>query len=308
MVLRLCRFEDGYGFVVGDEVVDITDRVAAASGNAMIGDPLITALPTLAALTPGTLSGARRRRLGEVALLSPVERPTKILAAPNNYRAHAAEMMSDAAMSLGRSGGLLEAGLFLKATTSLVGPAQGIAKRFPERRTDHEVELVAVIGRVVSDVPRAEALAYVAGYSLGLDITLRGPEERSLRKSIDTYTVLGPWLVTADEISDIGAIEMSLSVNGEIRQSTSLSDLVFGVAEQIEYASRFYTLYPGDLIFTGTPAGVGPIQPGDVLRAEATMIGAMDVHVRAFEPPPRDEHGIAADSSRGRADRASRCV
>jgi len=144
-----------------------------------------------------------------------------------------------------------------------------------------------VIGRTASDVSQADALDYVAGYSLGLDITLRGAEERSLRKSIDTYTVLGPWLVTADEVSDIGAMEMSLSVNGEIRQATSLSDMVFGVAEQIEYASRFYTLHPGDLIYTGTPAGVGPIHPGDVLRAEASIIGAMDVQVRAFEPRPR---------------------
>jgi 2-keto-4-pentenoate hydratase/2-oxohepta-3-ene-1,7-dioic acid hydratase in catechol pathway len=112
---------------------------------------------------------------------------------------------------------------------------------------------------------------------------VRGQQERSLRKSIDSYTVMGPWLVTIDEMPDVGPLRMALSVNGEPRQTTLLSDMVFTVAEQIEYVSRYYTLHPGDLFYTGTPAGVGPIRPGDIIHAECEIIGAMDVAVRAAE-------------------------
>jgi 2,4-diketo-3-deoxy-L-fuconate hydrolase len=278
--LRICRFDGGYGLLDGDDIVDITGLVAPGGG---LGDALIAALPGLR----GAATGARRRPLGSVDMLSPVASPTKILAAPNNYRAHTAEMQADAAASgAGRAAGIHEAGFFLKATTSLVGPSEGIAQRFLDRRTDHEVELVAVIGRRIDrPLDPGEALGAVAGYSLGLDITLRGPEERSLRKSIDTYTVLGPYLVTADEVPDVPGIHMRLSVNGEVRQSTPLSDMVVDVGGMVAYASRFYTLYPGDLIYTGSPAGVGPITPGDLLHAEATGLGSMDVRVRAAEPP-----------------------
>lgn len=185
------------------------------------------------------------------------------------------------------AGTLHEAGFFLKATSSLVGPSEGIVLRFPDRRTDHEVEAVAVIGDIVTTpVSAAEALDHVAGYSIGLDITLRGPEERSLRKSIDTYAVLGPWLVTADEIPDLSRLTMRLSLNGSLRQSVRLSEMLFDVAEQIVCASQFYTLYPGDLIYTGTPAGVGPIHSGDMINAEIEFIGQMSVHVRAADKGP----------------------
>ena len=102
-----------------------------------------------------------------------------------------------------------------------------------------------MIGKPASRVARADALDYVAGYCIGLDISIRGPEERSLRKSPDSYSVLGPWLVTADEIPDPGALELRLSVNGQVRQQSNTSDLILGVAELIEYASSFYTLVPG---------------------------------------------------------------
>ncbi len=175
------------------------------------------------------------------------------------------------------------AGLFLKATSSLVGAGEGIALRKLDRRSDHEVELAFVIGKRASRVARADALQYVAGYCIGLDITIRGPEERSLRKSVDSYSVLGPWLVTADEIQNPGALGLRLSVNGEIRQQSNTADLILGVPELIEYASSFYTLFPGDVIFTGTPEGVGPIRPGDTITACIETIGTMQVAVRAAE-------------------------
>jgi len=153
--------------------------------------------------------------------------------------------------------------------------------RKPDRRNDHEVELAVVIGKTASNVPRAEAARYVAGYSIGLDLTIRGPEDRSLRKSADTYTVLGPWLVTADEIPDPGSLDLSIQVNGEMRQHSNTKYMILGVPELIEYASSFYTLHPGDVIVTGTPEGVSPLQPGDAIVATVENIGSMEVAVRA---------------------------
>jgi 2,4-diketo-3-deoxy-L-fuconate hydrolase len=277
--VKFCRFAGGYGLIQGDDVVDITQHVPAMGED--IGDPLVRALPRLRALNANALAKANRRRIADVKLLSPVRNPTKILAAPNNYRDHTAEMQNVDPAASTRMANMEEAGFFLKATSSLVGPSEGIVLRFPTRRTDHEVELVVVIGEIISQpVEATQAARFIAGYSIGLDITLRGPEERSLRKSIDTYTVLGPTLVTPDEAGDVSKSQMRLSVNGELRQSTPLSDMVFNVEEQIAYASRFYTLYPGDLIYTGTPAGVGPIRPGDVIHADISKLGEIEVHVR----------------------------
>jgi 2-keto-4-pentenoate hydratase/2-oxohepta-3-ene-1,7-dioic acid hydratase in catechol pathway len=161
-----------------------------------------------------------------------------------------------------------KAGLFLKASSSLVGPAQGVTLRFPERRTDHEIELVAVIGKAATAVSPDRALDHVAGYCLGLDMTLRGPEDRSFRKSPDSYAVLGPWLTTADEVADPQALRLRLWNGDALCQDSSTSDI-------------FYTLEPGDLLYTGTPAGVGQVKAGDTLFAECAELGAMSVAVHA---------------------------
>src|SRR5690606_28726004 len=167
----------------------------------------------------------------------------------------------------------------LKATSSLIGPSDAVLIRHPERRNDHEIELVAVIGEVVDRVPRERALSVVAGYCIGLDMTVRGTEERSMRKSIDTYSVIGPWLVTADELSDPRDLAMELRVNGEIRQQASTSLLLRNLETLIERASSFYTLMPGDLLFTGTPEGGSPVRGGDLIQAEIQGIGAMTISV-----------------------------
>jgi 2-keto-4-pentenoate hydratase/2-oxohepta-3-ene-1,7-dioic acid hydratase in catechol pathway len=145
------------------------------------------------------------------------------------------------------------------------------------------VELVAVIGRTADRVSESSALDHVAGYAIGLDITTRGPEDRSYRKSPDSYALVGPWLTTADEVGDASALDLSLSVNGQLRQQANTRDLIVGVPELIAWASRCYTLLPGDLIFTGTPAGVGPIVPGDIIDASIERVGSMRVAVRALE-------------------------
>ncbi len=157
----------------------------------------------------------------------------------------------------------------------------GIVIRHPERRKDHEAELVVVIGKTGSNIDRQDAWQHIAGYSSGLDMTTRGPEERSLRKSVDSYSVLGPCLVTADEMPDASNLDFSLTVNNEPRQKANTRDLIIGIAELIEFASSFYTLYPGDLIYTGTPAGVGPVLPGDRITTDFQGIGRMEVAVRA---------------------------
>jgi 2,4-didehydro-3-deoxy-L-rhamnonate hydrolase len=125
-------------------------------------------------------------------------------------------------------------------------------------------------------------LGFIAGYAICLDITVRGSEERSLRKSIDTYTVLGPWLVTADEIPDPGNLDLKISVNGEVRQNSNTRNFIVNIPDLIEFASSFYTLHPGDIVSTGTPEGVSPLSPGDLIVASVEKIGSMEVRVRAL--------------------------
>ena len=174
-------------------------------------------------------------------------------------------------------------GLFLKAVSALVGPGEGVAVRFPDRRTDHEAELGVIIGKAGSDIPESEAFNHVAGYALALDMVVRGTEDRSFRKSIDTYAVLGPWVVTADEIDDPDNLDFALTVSGEPRQKSNTSLMIMNIARQISWGSTFYTLLPGDIIMTGTCEGVGRVGPGDVIEMEMQDIGRMEVPVRAHQ-------------------------
>ena len=121
----------------------------------------------------------------------------------------------------------------------------------------------------------------VAGYAIAMDMVVRGKEDRSFRKSVDTYAVLGPWLVTADEIDDPGKLDFVLTIENQIRQKNNTRNLILNLQGQIVWASKFYTLHPGDIIMSGTCAGVGPVKPGDVMQLEFQDIGAMDVPVRA---------------------------
>lgn len=284
--MKICRYDhpqskDRIGIVSDGRVHDATEWVSGFldQDDRAWGDPLTRALPAILAAKPPMLQTSIS--LAEVTLLSPVRRPSKIIAAPDNYRAHLAEMQADPAGHGRAIGDLQKVGLFLKANSSLVGAGEGIRQRFVGERTDFEVELVAVIGAEIAGIDAEAALRAVAGYAVGLDITLRGPQERSLRKSIDTYTVLGPWLVTADEVGATDDIDLSLEVNGTIRQQTSTQDMVTDVGRLIAYCAGFYTLHPGDLVYTGTCAGVGPISPGDCMVATASRVGTMYVGVTA---------------------------
>jgi 2-keto-4-pentenoate hydratase/2-oxohepta-3-ene-1,7-dioic acid hydratase in catechol pathway len=180
--------------------------------------------------------------------------------------------------------------LFLKASVSIAGPGDGVTLRFPQRRTDHEVELVAVIGDVADDVAPTQALGCVAGYCIGIDFTLRGDEDRGLRKSLDGYTLLGPWLTTADEAGDPSNRRIALAVNGELRQEGTTSDMLHGVADLVAAASRYFRLRPGDVVMTGTPAGVGPVEPGDLIDCSIEGLGEMRVSVEAPAGAAPDSH------------------
>jgi 2-keto-4-pentenoate hydratase/2-oxohepta-3-ene-1,7-dioic acid hydratase in catechol pathway len=288
--MRLCRFGEGrLGVVEGDAVRDVSAALDVLGGYRYPlprHDVLIANLDKVAARARQIVSQSPSLPLAGLRLLSPVANPGKIVAAPVNYRKHLDEVRGDAALHHNNPGHTLtihDAGVFLKATSSLVGPGEGVVVRRTDRRTDHEVELAFVIGRTADRVSAADAMKYVAGYAIGLDITIRGSEDRSFRKSADTYTVLGPWLVTADEIPDPGALDLQLQLNGELRQKSNTKYLILGVPQLIELASSFYTLDPGDIVLTGTPEGVSPIEPGDHVEATIERIGTIEVRVRAPE-------------------------
>jgi len=284
--MRLCRYDDDrLGVVRGDMVHDVTEaqtQIRAAAPYAMKGDAVIAALPAWRSRLEEMAAKAPGKPVSQVKLLSPVARPSKLVAAPTNYKAHIEEMAARAAaQNVKPSPAIGTAGLFLKANSSLVGPSEGVAIRFPERRNEHEVELAIIFGKQGSDIPRANALDYVIGYAIGLDMTARGPEDRSFRKSIDTYSVLGPWLVTADEIPDPDNVPLEISVNGEVKQNSNTKQLIYDCRKLIEWGSTFYTFYPGDVLYTGTPEGVSPVKPGDTMLARVDPIGEMSVSVRA---------------------------
>jgi 2-keto-4-pentenoate hydratase/2-oxohepta-3-ene-1,7-dioic acid hydratase in catechol pathway len=288
--MRLCRFDDNrLGVVDGDQVRDVTaalETLPVVRYPLPTHDPMVANLARVLASARELMPGARPLPLSGRRLLSPIANPGKIVAAPVNYQTHLDEVRADQNLhhnTAAHTVTIQTAGLFLKANSSLVGAGEGVVIRKPDRRTDHEVELAVVIGRTADRVTRAEALAYVAGYTIGLDITIRGTEDRSFRKSVDTHSVLGPWLVTADEIAEPGRLDLQISVNGEQRQKSNTSRLILGVPELIELATSFYTLYPGDVIFTGTPDGVSPIEAGDEIVATIERIGTMRVHVRAAD-------------------------
>ena len=284
--MRLCRFNDNrLGLVQGEDVLDVSaalDVLPAVRWPLPQGDVLIANLDKLRPAIEAAATTAPRLKLADLTLLSPIANPSKIPAAPVNYRAHEAEAAADPATFHGQHvQRITDVGLFLKSNSSLVGASEGIAITHPERRTDHEIELAVIIGTKGHKIARDDAMRHVAGYAIGLDMTLRGKEERSLRKSLDGFTVLGPYFVTADEIPNPGELQMTLMVGNELRQSANTRDLVIDIPGLIEMASSFYTLLPGDIIMTGTPEGVGPVKAGDEMVCTIEQIGEMRVAVRA---------------------------
>lgn len=213
---------------------------------------------------------SRRLPLGECVMLAPVV-PTKIIGIGLNYREHADEVGMDTAS---------EPTIFLKAPSTVLDPGGTVI--YPERSTrlDYEAELAVVIGREAKDVAVKEALGHVLGYTCGLDMTARdlqaadGQWTRS--KNFDTFCPLGPWIETDLDPSDL---EVTMRVNGAVRQHSRTAMMIFGVAELVSFLSGIMTLCPGDVIMSGTPAGIGPVQRGDELEVEVEGIGVLSCSV-----------------------------
>ncbi|MCX5998972.1 MAG: fumarylacetoacetate hydrolase family protein [Chloroflexi bacterium] len=205
--------------------------------------------------------------LESVRLLAPCL-PSKIVALGLNYRSHAEEtQMAIPAVPL----------IFLKPSTAVIGPDdQIVLPSLPKRRVDHEAELGIVIGRKAKDVAREEARRYVLGYTCVNDVSERHAQrddgQWTRAKGFDTFAPIGPWIETEVDPDDL---KIEAYLNGEVRQSARTSDLIFGVTELVSFISGVMTLLPGDIIATGTPSGIGRMNPGDVVEVRIEKIGTL---------------------------------
>jgi len=211
-----------------------------------------------------------------VRLLAPIPSPSRnIFCLGRNYADHAAERGAAAPD---------HPVYFTKPATSVVGPGDDVVHHAITKELDHEVELAVVIGVGGRDIPRADALKHVFGYTIVNDVTARDLQKRHQQwfkgKSLDTFCPMGPVLVTADELPDPQGLAISLRVNGQLRQSSHTSKMIFPVAQCIEVLSQGMTLLPGDVIATGTPAGVGPLADGDVVEVEIPGVARVSNPVR----------------------------
>jgi len=214
--------------------------------------------------------GARLCALEEARLLAPCT-PSKVVAVGRNYLDHAREQGADPPA---------EPLLFLKAPTAVIGHLDAVVYPCISHRVDHEGELAVVIGRRCREVGAGEAGQYILGYTCANDITARDIQRRDGQwargKSFDTFLPLGPCIATN---LDLAHATLQTRVNGQVRQHARLSDLIFGVEYLVSFVSQVMTLLPGDVVLTGTPAGVGPLEPGDVVEVEISGIGTLRNHV-----------------------------
>ena len=264
--MRLATFNlDRVGRVEGDDIVDLTPLLQTPC-DVNSRSPMRILISEWDRLGPQTSTfDGPRHALAEVTLRAPIPDPSKILAAPVNYADHQVEMSVDSQVS--------SLGLFLKAPSSVLDPGGTIKLPYSDRRFDQEGELALVIRRPAFQL-RKNPLDAVFGYTGLLDISMRGGEDRSTRKSFATFTPLGPWIVTPDEFGDPETTDLPCAVNGTVRQNANTRDLIWGVAKLVQYASWISPLQPGDVITTGTPAGVDEILDGDGITLELPGLGA----------------------------------
>ncbi|CAB5300986.1 4-hydroxyphenylacetate degradation bifunctional isomerase/decarboxylase subunit HpaG2 [Burkholderia multivorans] len=281
--MKLASFDQGrIGVVEGDRIVDVTD---VALEQPQTWPPvgmvqLIAQWPLRRAAIEAAAHERASLPLSDVRLEAPVQWPNKVIAFPANYHAHIDEMKH------GTNGGVVSKfqasgqGFFLKANSSLSGPADAIVLPPLEgREIHHECELGIIVGKRGRAISREQSRDYVFGFTCLLDMVVRGKEERVMRKSFDTFCPTGPWITTADEVADFADISMRLFVNGEERQAATTRDLIVDIPEMIAMSSAVTTLEPGDIIATGTPAGVGPVRDGDVLEIVIDGVGSMRLPV-----------------------------
>ncbi len=273
------------GVVRGDQVVDISKAIAGLKLPVCADVPEPQGMLRLlhageAALRAMAEAGGPSLPLKGLKLLAPVPRPGKIVAVGRNYADHAKESGIDP---------FEKPRIIAKLPSSVVGPGAVVRRPAAVTKLDFEAELGVVIGRPAANVSQAGALDYVAGYTALNDISARefqfdvSPPQTTFAKSMDGFCPLGPWLVTRDEIADVQKLDVACFVNGREMQHGNTAQLIFSVARLIEYISGFMTLEPGDVLATGTPAGVGAfrkppvwLQPGDVVRVEIGGVGSLE--------------------------------
>jgi 2-keto-4-pentenoate hydratase/2-oxohepta-3-ene-1,7-dioic acid hydratase in catechol pathway len=254
--MKIVRFDQagrsGYGILDGEKIQPIWENPFAG----------ITATGEVLALA-------------DVTLLAPCE-PSKIVALGLNYRDHAAEFghpVPDEPL------------IFLKPSTAVIGPDAAIIYPRMSRRVDYEAELAVVMGKTAHRVREDQALEYVLGYTCMNDVTARDLQKKdgqfTRAKGFDTFAAMGPWIETA--VADPDNVTVEAYLNGERRQHGSTTNMVFGVRRLIAFISAVMTLLPGDVISTGTPSGIGPMRPGDVVEVRVEGIGALRNRVLAEE-------------------------
>ena len=272
--MKLARYDAGEGpriGVVGDDT--ITDT--GFSGRMI---DLIADWDQARSGIEARLPAASANPLSGVRLLPPVARPGKIFAIGLNYADHIEESKMETPP---------HQVWFTKAVTCINGPYDPVQIPKVSAFVDYEIELVAVIGKRGKNIAKADAASHIFGYCVGNDVTERFWQHRtpqwSLGKSFDTHAPIGPWITTADELADPHALDIRCDVNGERRQTSNTRHLVFDVFDQIEHLSQAMTLEPGDLIFTGTPGGIGAamnprqfLKAGDVVRCEIEGLGHIE--------------------------------
>jgi acylpyruvate hydrolase len=292
--------ENRAGLVIGDEVLDVRaytmpddptaerERFERAEQYKDALDLYLYGVENLAAIVADIASDQRRAdayreaglllSLDTVELNAPVLAPGKILAVGLNYAAHAAEQnIKPPETPL----------IFSKNVTALIAPNQAIQLPHASEQVDYEAELAFVIGREARSVSAEHAFDYIAGYMIMNDVTARDLQAREKQwvraKGLDTFAPCGPWLVTRDEISDPHTLDIELRLNGELRQQSNTSDLIFKIPQLVEFISQDLTLRPGDIISTGTPSGVGvfmnpPVYLQDGDRIEIRLDGIGQLH------------------------------
>ena len=282
------------GWLEGDVVVDFTRayRVSCAAngqGNGAEGASILDLLRA-GLFTPETFALVRRfvkdHRMTKALtvdgprLLAPIPRPPRITALGLNYAAHAKETGKKPPK---------EPMFFVKLSTSVIGPEEPVIYPKGVGRVDHEVELAVIIGKGGRNIPRRKAVEHIAGYTILNDVTARDMQNADMAaarpwyacKGIDTFGPLGPCITLPDEIQEPAELNLSLRVNGEVKQSSNTGDLIFDIPELIHRLSRLVSLEVGEVISTGTPSGITPLKPGDVMEAEIERIGVLRNPVRA---------------------------
>ena len=293
--MKLCQYDEHQAGAVRGERVFPVGAALVAAGHLRQGYTMQEVIEALAN-RPQAMQRAREALgenksfpLGSVRLLAPIENPPSIWAAAANYRAHAAEMLAASGgpdrSRLGKDE--LMAEFFLKPSSSIIGPGGTILLPKISKDVDYEAELCAVIGTRARRVTEAQALEHVFGYTICWDISQRDPwgrgrqNTRNISEGFDTFTALGPWIVTRDELPEPQDVRIEVELNGRPAMTAHTGDMICGLRDHIRFLSNVLTLRPGDLITTGTPAGVAKLAPGDKLRGRIERIGEMTLNVES---------------------------